>query len=430
MKRAALGEGSLWRATAASAPPTDPLVGRFDTEILVIGGGIAGASTALHLAEAGTDVVLLEKGDFGDGATGQSGGLIAPDYIRHDPDAIVALFGREQGERLTRFVGESAAATFALARRLGIACDSRENGFWTPAHTAAILAQQQARAAQWSARGFAVETVDAAGTQRALGYGGYLGALRFGAGGSLNPLALTRGLVAAAMRAGAICHADSPVKTLKREGSHWVAVTPRGSVRARRLVLAANGGNAALHPALARTTLPLRVVEFATAPLDEAMRAHVVPSGSGFTDKTPYIFTARYDGHGHLVSAFPASLMVRGDAAMRREAVRRLAEHFPPLAGVEIRFLWRGLARINPSLLPALYDLGDDAIAIQACNGRGLSINAMLGREVARWVSGNRDLPLPVPLTRPALVRLHALARFAPEALMAMAYLRSRRGRA
>jgi glycine/D-amino acid oxidase-like deaminating enzyme len=419
--------GSLWQATAPPGPLLPVLAGDVDAEILVIGGGVAGLSTALHLAERGVAVALVEAGAVGSGATGASGGLIAPDYIRHTPETIGQQLGRAAGERLTRFVGESAAQVFALARALSTPSEVREEGFWTPTHSETLAARQRAVAAQWALRGFSVRFAEGEEARAQLGSDRYIGALVHEEGGGLNPLALARALADQAVRQGALLFAQSPVQRLRREDGRWVATTTRGRARARRVVLAANAGNAALHPRMARTTLPLDVYEFATAPVDAGLRQRILPEGGGFTDKTSYVFTARYDDAGHLVSAFPASLAIRGRAAARREAQRRLSQYFPELANVEIRFLWEGHARINTSFLPALYDLGEGALAIQACNGRGLSTNAMLGRALADYLTTGDVDRLPIVPVEPKPVRFHALAQWTPRLLMTAAQIGSRR---
>lgn len=413
----------LWTATAAPGPVLAPLAGHVETDILVIGGGIAGTATALHLAEKGADVVLVEAGQPGDGATGQSGGLVAPDYIRHSPETIGQALGEEAGERLTQMIGASGQRVFDLVRRHDIDCDARQDGFYTPAHTEALADTQRSYANQWRARGHDVDFVAGDEVRRLFGADRYCGALRFADGGSLNPLAYVRGLAAAAVRHGARLFASSPVRSLERRNGGWVCRTPGGTVRAGRVVLAANGGNAALHPAMRRTTLPLHVFQFATAPLDAAQREAILPQGGAFTDKVPYLFSARLDGHGHLISAFPVSFLVRGDEACYREARRRLKQHFAAMPDPQVDYLWRGLAWVNTSFLPEVYDLGDGAIAIQACNGRGISTNSVIGAEVAEMlVTGNRDA-LSVQPREPSPVRFHAGAALLPKLLMSMAYL-------
>ncbi|WP_144243827.1 NAD(P)/FAD-dependent oxidoreductase [Sphingopyxis sp. MWB1] len=413
----------LWTETAAPAPRLASLKGDVETDILVIGGGIAGLTTALHLAEAGADVLLLERGQPGDGATGQSGGLVAPDYIRHSPETIRSVLGGEAGERMTRMIGRSARQTFDLIERHAIECEARQDGFYTPAHTGALVEAQRGIANQWRARGYKVGFVEGADARRRFGSDRYCGALHFEEGGSLNPLGYARGLARAAAEKGARICVETPVDALTRTGGRWVARTARGSVTARRLVLAANGGNAALHPALRRTALPLNVFQFASAPLPEAVRREILPRGGGFTDKRPYLFTARIDPAGHMVSAFPMSFLVRGAARCHREAKRRLAQHFASLNQAEINYLWHGVAWVNTSFLPEIYDLGEDALAIQACNGRGIATNTAIGIEVAAALASGDDKLLSVRPRAPVPIRFHAGATLLPQWLMTLAYL-------
>lgn len=413
----------VWAVNAGLAPRVESLSGAHDVDVLVIGGGIAGVTTALHLAERRVDVALVEAGQFGDGATGQSGGIVAPDYIRHTPDSIQTVLGEAAGERLTRMIGGSGQHVFDLIRRHEIECDARQDGFYTPSHTDALAAQQRDYARQWQARGHKVSFVEGAQARALFGADRYCGALRFEEGGGLNPLAFVRGLARAAQRSGARLFGNSPVTRLERKDGYWLCRTPIGTVRAQRLVLAANGGNAALHPAMQRTSLPLNVFQFASMPLDPAQRQAILPRGGAFTDKLPYLFTARLDGLGHLISAFPMSFLVNGDRACYREARRRLKQHFKVMPEPQIDFLWHGLAWVNTSFLPEIYDLGDNAIAIQACNGRGIATNTVIGSEVATMLAtGDRDA-LSVQPRAPVPVRFHAGASLLPRFLMSLAYL-------
>lgn len=414
---------TLWQAAAPAGPALAALDGTAETDVLVVGGGIAGLSTALHLAERGVDVLLVEAAQLGSGATGQSGGLIAPDYIRHSPANIGHALGREAGERMTHLLGTSAQRCFDLIARHGIDCDSRQDGFYTPVHTHRLAAAQRDTAGQWQGRGFDVTVLDNAETQRRLGTRAYCGALRFGQGGWLNPLGYARGLAQAAAVAGARLHVETPVDNLAFLGDRWQACTPDGMISARRVILAANGGNARLHPAMRHVALPLHVFEFATAPLAADLREWVLPEGGAFTDKSPYIFSARYDGAGRLISAFPKTLLVRGEQARRNEARRRLARHFKGFEAVEIESVWEGVAWINASFLPEIYDLGDGALAIQACNGRGISLNTVIGMELAQALAGDDLGTLSVQPRQPKPFPFYRAAARLPKAMMTLAYL-------
>jgi glycine/D-amino acid oxidase-like deaminating enzyme len=419
-------KNSLWEATSAPSCKLNSLEGEHKADVVVIGAGISGLSTALHLAQAGCCVAVIEAGEPGSGATGKSGGLIAPDFINHSPAEIKQVLGHAAGERLCKMVGSSARQCFDLIESHNISCDAKRDGFWVPGHDNAVLTSLRNRAEEWQNAGFDVQSISADETAHSLGASRYCGAIRFSDGGSLNPLAFSRGLAEAAIRQGATIYSNSRVNKLVRRPDGWRVITPSGQLDAKRVVLAANGGNAALHVRMKRTVLPLSVFEFATAPLSAAQRASILPEGGAFTDKQPYLFTGRYDSEARLISAFPDFSINRRQKCLYGEAKRRLVQYFPVLETVSIDYLWHGTAWINPSLLPKIYGLEEGVFAIQACNGRGLAINAVLGKEMASALIHENESLLSVKPEPPISIRAHRIAQMAPSILMAKAYLKDR----
>ncbi len=419
---------TLWEATASSGSNLSSMIGSHQTDVAVVGAGIAGLSTALHLAQAGKSVVVLDAGQPGDGATGQSGGLIAPDFVKHGPVEIEQALGQKRGGRLRQMVGSSARQCFEIIEALGIDCDAKQEGFWIPAHDTATMTMLTQRASEWRQFGFDVECVSAERTMAEIGATKYVGAIRFAQGGSLNPLAYCRGLAKSAVALGAELFCASQVQKIERCLNGWRLSTKQGNLDAKRVVLAANGGNAALHPQLQKTILPLGVYEYATEPLSAEIRAEILPAGAAFTDKQSYLFTARYDREGRLVAAFPDFFVRRSTKNLIGEAKRRLVEHFPLTEPVSIEFLWHGTAWLNSQLLPKIFGLEDGVFAIQACNGRGLAINSILGKEMAAALVAD-DMSLLSLQPEPAVaIPAHRLAKSVPSTLMAMAFLKSRLG--
>ncbi len=416
----------LWEQTAPPGPEFEPLVGALKSDVAIIGAGVAGLSTALHLAEKGISVTVLEADAVGSGATGKSGGLLAPDMIRHTPCEIEQQLGQERGVRLIRMIGSSARQCFDLIQQYDLGCDSDQSGFWTPAHSNAMSEALQRRAQEWRGRGFNVRYAQAEETASSLGTDRYCGAICFADGGTLNPLAFSRSLAGVAKRQGARIYVQSPVRELSRLATGWRMRTDQGVVDAERIVLAANGGNAELHPALRCTVLPLDVFEYATIPLSQDQRSSILRDRCSFTDKQAYIFTARYDPAGRLIAAFPDFMIKRSDATLMAEAASRIGQYFPALKGTAIEYLWQGRAWINPGLLPKIYELGEGAFAIQACNGRGLTTNTVLGKEMAAALHQRNPALLSVPLEKPVPIRAHCLAQYAPSLLMLLAYIRNR----
>lgn len=207
---------SLWATTAAPAPDTPPLAESGTADVVIVGGGFCGLSTALHLAERGIRPVVLEAREVGYGGSGRNGGQVIPG-LKYDPADLVARFGRERGERLARFAGGTADVVFDLIARHGMDVPHRRAGWIQGAHTETGLAEVERRAAQWADLGAPTRVLDKAEAERLLGTGRYRGGWLDGRGGAIQPLSYARGLARAALKAGASIHGASPVTSLERD---------------------------------------------------------------------------------------------------------------------------------------------------------------------------------------------------------------------
>ena len=147
---------SLWAATAAPGPELVSVSGELRAQVTVIGAGYTGLSAALHLAEAGRDVVVLEATDVGERASGLNGGQVIPG-VKYDPDTLEEMFGAELGPRMVETVAGGPDLVFDLIRKHDIACDAVRNGWIQPATSEAALGALRARVEQWRRRGAAVE---------------------------------------------------------------------------------------------------------------------------------------------------------------------------------------------------------------------------------------------------------------------------------
>lgn len=177
---------SLWADTANQGPPRPALSGAVRADCVVIGGGYTGLSAALHLAEAGQVVVLLEAETVAWGASGRNGGQVNPG-LKDGPAALAARFGADFGGRMTRLSGACGDLVFDLIEKHAIRCDARRVGCIRAAHTRKALASLHAVAAEWRAMGAPVNHLDAAEMQRLLGAPGYVGGIIDPRGGNLHP---------------------------------------------------------------------------------------------------------------------------------------------------------------------------------------------------------------------------------------------------
>src|SRR6516165_5350776 len=125
---------SLWAAVTPAGPELPELAGEQETDVVVIGGGFTGLSTALHLRDAGLDVAVVEAMEPGWGASGRNNGQVIPTLSRPDPEDIIAKHGAA-GERFVALLRDSAAALFDLASRYEIAAEQEQKGGVQPMHS-------------------------------------------------------------------------------------------------------------------------------------------------------------------------------------------------------------------------------------------------------------------------------------------------------
>ncbi len=394
---------SLWTATAKEpAPPAPPLEDAAKADVAIIGGGFTGLSAALHLAEAGVDVLLLEAEEPGFGASGRNGGQVIPG-LKYDPDELVGLFGSERGERINEISGGAADFAFGLIQRHGIGCAPVRKGWIQGVHARSKLDTVKRRVDQWGRRGAPVRFLDEAEIAQMTGTDRYYGGWLDERGGMIQPLSYARGLARAALAAGARIHGRSPALKLIHEQKGWRIKTPDGAVAADRILIATNGYTGDLWPGLKRSLVPVNSFQVATQPLSDNLRATILPGGQPLSDTRRLLLYFRLDPEGRLLMGGRGTPygQTRTDRYERlRIAARRL---FPQLDGLEWEFFWSGKVALTADHLPHIHELAPGLTAALGYNGRGVAMASRMGKLLADHVLGApaEALGLPVTATRP-----------------------------
>ncbi len=388
----------LWEMTAPAAPDTRPLEGDVTADVVIIGGGYTGLSAALHLAQEGTRVVLLEAKEIGFGGAGRNVGLInAGMWVM--PDDLPNELGAVHGERLLDLLGNGPRVVMDLIERQQIACELERNGTLHCAVGDAGLKEIEDRAAQWQKRGAPVSLLSEEETARRVGTNAYRGALLDMRAGTLQPLAYARGLAHAAIRAGATLHTTSPVLERIETAAGWSVRTARGTVRAGWMIVATDAYSEGPFAAIRNEQVHLPYFNFATVPLGDNLRRTILPGREGAWDTKEILSSFRMDQAGRLVFGSVGALRGAGAPIHRDWARRSLRKLFPEIGDVPFEAEWYGLIGMTDNALPRLHQFGRQAIGFSGYNGRGISPGTVFGKVLAEHILGRmtiESMPLPM----------------------------------
>jgi glycine/D-amino acid oxidase-like deaminating enzyme len=413
---------SLWAATTPSGPDLPELVGAAQADVVVIGGGFTGLSTALHLREAGVDVAIVEAMEPGWGASGRNNGQVIPTLSRPDPDDIVAKHGAA-GERFVALLRDSAQTLFDVTRRYQIQAEQEQTGWVQPVHSPGRIKIAERRVRQWSKFGAPVELLSRDQTRRMLGSDAWFGGFWNKSGGHINPLALSRGLACVVLDQGGRIYARSPAVSFVRRDDRWVVKTEKGEISGRALILATNAYTGefskALMPDIAHEVMPVLSWQMATQPLSEAARQTIIPGRQAMSDTHGELYFARYDARHRLVTGGAVIGPGNKVARIKQRVGERLQRLWPQIGSVEFDYVWNGYVGMTTDFLPRIHRLGPDAYGWTGCNGRAVALSIALGDELSKAVRGVVESDLALPFSDPAPIAAHGLLRrLAPWMLM------------
>lgn len=408
---------SYYAASGLPQPERAPLRGRVQADVAVIGAGYTGLSTALHLAEAGYKVVVLEAARVGWGASGRNGGQLVHSYSR-DLDVIEARHGADTARALGSMAFEGAAIIKQRIARYGIDCHFRPGGVF-----AAISARQVDQLAHhkalWERYGHhELELLDAAQSEAATGTRRYRASLLDRSAGHVHPLRLAQGEAAALESLGGVIHEDSPVLRIER-GEPAVLHTAEGQLSARFVVVACNAYIGGLEPQLAARSMPCGTQVIATEPLGERF-AEILPTNYCVEDCNFLLDYFRLSADRRLLYGGGVIYGARDPAHVESIIRPKLLKTFPQLKGVRIDYGWTGNFLLTLSRLPEVGRLSPNIYYSQGCSGHGVTFTHLIGRVLAEVIQGQASrfdafarLPhYPFPGGRLLRVPLTALGAF------------------
>ncbi|MGF1444828.1 MAG: NAD(P)/FAD-dependent oxidoreductase [Pikeienuella sp.] len=418
---------SLWAATANATAERPALAGDVAADTVIIGAGFTGLSAAVHLAEAGQSVVVLEAGTVGWGASGRNGGQVNPG-LKADPAETEAKYGPDLGKRIVARTAAGGDLVYGLIARHGIDCDAHRCGWVRAATTARNLAKLRETGRQWRARGHDVDEIDAAEIAELLGVGVYVGGLIDRRGGNLHPLNFALGLAEAAERHGARLHGRSRATEVTSDADTVTVTTAAGSVTAARALICTNAYTHGFAAPLGRSVIPVTSVQVATEPLSDNIARSILPHGHSPSDTHRLLLYFRKDAAGRFVIGGRGALSDR-NVLRRQQALReRAGQLFPQLTGARWRYAWGGDVALTRAHEPGLHRIAPNVMAGLGFNGRGVGMATVMGQILADWAAGRPEAELDFPVSRAEPIPFHRFRRIGVGATVAAFRLLDRLG--
>jgi len=381
---------SLYAATTSLPDAAPPLEGRVGADVCIIGAGYSGLSAALHLAQAGQKVVVLEAHRAGWGASGRNGGQ-AGSGQRRPQDQLEAIVGKANAHRLWRLAEEAKALVRGLIARHAIECEVAAGVIHADhkpryvAHTRDYVKKLSDEYGYPHVRFLDRDEIRATVASDDF-HGGMLDTDAF----HLHPLRYCLGLAGAARQAGVTIFENSEAARISHGDPHVVR-TDRGAVAARHVVVACNGYLGRLVPQVAASVMPINNFVIATEPLGQEAARGLIANNAAVADSRFVINYFRLSADHRLIFGGGESYGYRFPADIAALVRPRMLQVFPQLEAARIEFAWGGTLAITTRRLPAMMGLAPGLWSISGYSGHGVTIATLAGRLVAQAIAGDAE---------------------------------------
>lgn len=384
---------NYYEDSLAEWPRFSALPGERTCDVVVIGGGLLGASAALHLTEAGLDVILVEKNNIGSGASGRNGGQLTPGLARWEADTILENLPSDEARRLWRFSSiEAMELIDELAERYGFECD-RKRGHLTAAihsgHIGALVKNADARRALGDRN---VSIIGPHELQEYVRSDIYHGGTLDSIGGQVHPLALLRGMVYGFVQQGGRVYEDTEVIGIQETAEGTVVTTASGVIRARKAAVLAV--HYATHKFISgsSTTMPFVTYVGVTEPLKTDVR-ELLPADLPIYDTQLQIDYYRAVRGNRLLFGGQGTGNSWSPRDVNNYLLERIETVFSQLEKPKLEYSWGGITdlTINGATDSRKSESKAPVYMVHGWSGHGVAQTVRIGKAISDDVTGRNN---------------------------------------
>ncbi|MCZ4282791.1 FAD-binding oxidoreductase [Kiloniella laminariae] len=380
---------SYYSASMNPAPFRPALEGEHDCDVCVVGGGMTGTSAALHLAEKGYRVILLESNRISWGASGRSGGQMIIGYNQSYQD-MIKMLGRDDAQKLW-IMGEEAMdlARDTIAKH-NIQCDLA-SGHYHVATKKRHVGELQEYVEDLESAGYKnCEFLDQAAIRTKIASDRYLAGVYDPRGGHLHPLNYTLGLASAAESSGAVIYENSRVTKITHGNSPQV-FTDQGVVRCKHVALCANAYLEGLEQKIDKKIMPVGTYILATDPFSKAEAEELISGNAAVADILFVLNYYRFSGDRRLLFGGKVSYSGKDPADIGKAMQKTMLEYFPQLAQKKVEYAWGGNVAITVNRLPHFGKISSSTYFAHGFSGHGVVLTGLAGKLIAESIAGDAE---------------------------------------
>ena len=381
--------GSYYAASANDTRLRPQLNEEISVDVCIVGAGFTGMSTALHLAEQGFRVAVLEASRIGFGASGRNGGQIVHSYSR-DIDFIEQHYGEKTAATMGAMAFEGGQILRRFVSDYSIDCDLKQGGIFAACNKKQFR-ELESKKALWERYGHKQLTLlDATQTQQHVGSDRYEGALLDDSGGHFHPLNLVLGEAAALESLGGVIYEDSAVTEIK-PGNKATVCTAQGSVTADFVVVAGNAYQTGLLPKQESKSMPCGTQVIATEPLSKDQQQALLPNDHCVEDCNYLLDYYRISGDGRLIYGGGVTYGAREPDKIEALIVPKMLKTFPELKGTKVDFAWTGNFLLTLMRLPQFGRIENNIYYAQGYSGHGVTSSHLAGKVLSDAIQNQAE---------------------------------------
>ena len=385
-----LTQNSYYAASANEQPQYPTLESDIEVDVCVVGGGFAGLSSAIELADRGYTVAVLEANHIGFGASGRNGGQIIAG-LACEQDVIEKALGFDAAKQVWNMTLEALDLVRERVKRFNINCDLQDGFLGVSVNEKKgknlrvwfdYMQKRYNYAAEWIQPAYIKKWIDSPRY-----FNGYYDKLS----GHLHPLNYCLGLAKGAVSLGVQIFQHSAV-TAMQQGESVILRSQRGQVKAKFVVLAGNMYlpeiAPQLAPKIANRIMPVGTYIIGTEPIESSLAARLIPSNAAVCDTNFVLDYFRLSKDKRMIYGGRVSYSAMTPPNLTQSMQARMVETFPQLKNTKVEYTWGGFVDISMNRAPDFGRIAPNIYYLQGFSGHGVALTGMAGKLVAEAITG------------------------------------------